>query len=503
MRDIFKIIALFVGFSGVCFSASGQDVRPRVNGLETDSVYMSLLRDESRLKIKEDSLLRVIRDERSRLMSDTTNLYNRSQQILRMEELVFGLRNEIGATTSKINTIEQDFILNNLFSGNSQATISVATPSSNYPNLIDNDYFRENLTPEEYGELVESHRLRAEWYDPVIREYESHYQRLVELSQAYDSVMTQTEANELYEVYRQESRELRDIANRVTAVWDEKYNQELYLYSYLLDKLNRMDDLAKLNEMARTRSVYSPDEVMSVALAGIPEQRELLSEYEFSLADALNLSEAKDSLERARKTMSGQNYAFPKIELKEKEFVHYEFISFPEELRYTTENPIPELWIPESGTYYSVTVGNFSQRQAVSVFRGAVPVYYQRVGGQWRYYIGLFRSYGDALDAAQELKDEGFRRPEPVRWVDGKYENLAAQSTRNAGFWRIIINVSQGELPEDVRFVLNRYARSKEVTRVGNVFYVGTFTDKLQVDEVMQGLQKITGIGVDVEELEE
>ena len=503
MRDLFKIIILTVGFAGVCFSVWGQDVRARVNGLEADSVYMSLLREESRLKMREDSLLHVIRDERSRLMSDTTNLYGRSQQILRMEEEVFGLRNEIGVATSKINTIEQDFILNNLFNNTSTSIASGPVPSSNYPNLVDNDYFRENLTPAEYGELVEAHQLKAEWYGPAIQEYEAHYQQLSELAQVYDSVMTQTEANELYEVYRKRSRELRDIANRITEVWDEKYNQELYLYSYLLDKLNRMEDLAALNEMARTRSVYSPDEVMSVTLAEIPEQRELLSEYEFALADALNLTAAKDSLERARNTASEQNLAFPKIELKEKDFVHYEFISFPDELRYTTENPIPELWIPEAGTYYSVTVGNFSQRQAVSVFRGAAPVYYQRVGGQWRYYIGLFRSYGDALDATQELKDEGFRRPEPVRWVDGKYENLAAQSARNAGFWRVTIDVPQGELPEDVRFVLNRYARLKEVTRVGNMFYVGTFTDKLQVDEVMQALQKLTGISVDVEELEE
>ncbi|MCD8185208.1 MAG: SPOR domain-containing protein [Rikenellaceae bacterium] len=485
---------------GCVTTGMAQTVRARVSGLEADSAYMSLLREEAMLKIREDSLESVIRARRQQLSGDTTDLFNRSQQILRLEEQLFDLRSRQGNLASGINSIEQEFILNHL-SGSGLPGVSSGSPSSNYPNLIDNDFFRQNLDDHEYRQLTRAQQAKF-GYAPLIDAYRIGYQALQELAAAYEESGTPGEADSLYEQYRQQVWQLKELENRIITPFQDGYGHEVYLYSLLLDKLNRMNDLAALNQQARNRPSYSPSEVMSVGLAEMPGQYALALEYEKTLAQALNLSAALDSLQRVERTLRDFDLAFPNIELTEKEFVNYQEISFPGTAVYTNDHPIPELVIPESGTYYSVTVGSFSQRQPVSVFRGAVPIGYQRTGGQWRYFAGLFRSYGDALEAVQQLKEAGFRRPEAVRWYDGNYENLAAKAAQNMGLWRIVIQETGTELAPEARFALNRYAASKEITRIGDLFYVGTFTDRLHVEEVWQALEKICGLEIRVEEME-
>ena len=505
MRKFIKTITLAAAFGGGVLSVSAQEVRARVGGLETDSTYMSLLREEHRMKMQEDSLLHIIRNERQRLTVDTVDIYNRSQQILRLEETVFGYRNQLGRVVSEINAIEQKFILDNLFGSGVPAAVSTTQqPSSNYPNLIDNDYFRENLSAEEYRELRAGGAANAELRELVER-YKGHYERLEALAEAYAGALTQPAADSLHSHYRVELAAIRRVESGFETAWGDRYNQEVYLYSYLLDKLNRMDDLAGLNEKARARrAAVSGDGVMSVLFAEYPAQREALVDYELALANALNLTAAADSLDRVRRTVGGEDLSFPEIRLTEREFVNYRDVSFPNAPLYDNENPVPELWIPGSGTYYSVTVGTFSQRQPISIFRGVAPLAYERQrSGQWRYYVGLFRSYGDAAEAVETLKNAGFRRPEAVCWRDGVYENLVSRQL--AGHWRIVVDAPDGVLPEEVRFCLNRYARNKEVTRAGNgnAFYVGTFTDQLHVEDVIQALGRLEGIRAHVEELED
>ena len=491
-----------VGFYGLLLSAQAQEVRARVSGLETDSVYMSLLWEEQLLKHREDSLRGKVREERAGLVADSTNLYARSQQILKMEEDIFNIRNQSGVVASRINNIEQEFILNNLMQPG-KASVTTNMPTSNHPNLIDNDYFRENLTAGEYGELKSGERQDTE-LEQLVGEYRTTYERLAGLASDYEAAPGQAVSDSVYAVYRNVLAQLNRTEKAFAGIWDARYDQEIYLYSYLLDKLNRMDELSDLNEKGRMMRSSDSKETMSAALADYPAQRALLIEYQQALARALNLTAASDSLERAARATAAQAVTFPKITVAEKEYVRYEPVSFPSASPYDAEHPIPEFTVPESGTCYSVMVGAFSQKQAISVFRGAAPVYYERLrNGQWRYYIGLFRSYGDAADAVQELKDVGFRRPEAVRWKDGIFENLATQATQNAGLWRIVISTPDGELSGDAREQLDRYARSKEITRAAGKFYVGTFTNRLHVDDVLQALDKVEGIEAGVEEIGE
>ena len=503
MRNIIKIIWVV----GVCHFVSGvsaQNVRTRIDALEKDSVYMSLLSKEEGLKISEDSLLSVVRTQRASLRSDTTNIYKRSQEILRAEETIFDIRTQLGVVASRINEIEQRHILSNLFSQSGTSPEGKTTArSTDYPNLTDNAYFKDNLTPEEYAELKETEANRAE-ISRLITAYKQAYEELRIVAEDYSGAMLQSASDSLYMVYRGKLSDIHRLESDFKKAWGEGFNQEVYLYSYLLDKLNRMNDLSALNEKLRAGRQQAAEEVMSEVFAEYPFQRELILDYQSALAKALSLTAASDSLARVRRSLENENLAFPAIQVAEKEFVAFEDVSFPTQSPYTAENPIPEIWIPESGTYYSVTVGTFSQRQAVSVFRGAVPVYYERLSGsQWRYYVGLFRSYDDAATTVNKLKNAGFRRPEPVRWRNGKYENLVAETDKNEGLYRIRIETPGGELGENVRILLDRYARSKEITRAGSVFYVGTFTNKIHAGDVMEALRKMEGIQIEIENIEE
>ena len=474
-------------FSGM-IAARGQDVPAR------DSAYRALLRQERNLRVREDSLLGVIARERAQLRSDTSGLRTRSQVILRLEEDIFALRNRMGEVASQINGIEQEYILNNLL----RPTVDPSVPpiaAAGGSNPIDHPYFQENLSGDEYRQL-KAGRAAQPQIDRLVSDYRSDYRRLESLTAEYARAVNRLTADSIYVLYRNGIARMQQTEREFEKLWGGRYEQELYLYSYLLDKLNRMEDLAALNERGRDRPVFDVQQVMSPLFADYPGQQSLLADYELALADALNLPAAADSLRRIGKME--ENLAFPKIELEEKEFIPYQNITFPEASPYTAENPIPVLEIPETGTCYSVTVGTFSQRQAVSIFRGAAPLFYQRVGTQWRYFAGLFRSYGDVAEAVERLKEAGFRRPEAVRWRDGVYTNLTAEMAEKEGMFRVGIRTSD-ELSGDIRETLSRYARGKEIIRADGLFYVGTFTNLLQADEVVEELKRI---GADAEIIE-
>ncbi len=478
-----RFIALFL-LVLLCGAARGQ---------ESDSLYSALLDEEQTLRAREDSLLGVIRSQRALLVADTTDRRALSLIILSLEERVFGVRNQLGIVASRINAIEQERILSDLLRpATVAATTTPSEPASDEPKLIENAWFRENLSPEEYRQLT-ALAGRQPQIEELIIDYVDDYQKLEQVAAMYGLAQVQPVADSLYGQYRRLTARIRQTESDFKALWGERYDEEIYLYSYLLDKLDRTADLAALNEKNRTRTMFDAEKTMSSAFADYPGQRALLTDYELALADALHLAAAADSIRRAAAPVNDLD--FPRLELVEKEFVNYSDITFPETSPYTAENPITELDIPEAGTFYSVTVGAFARQQPVSTFRGAAPVAYRREGTQWRYFIGFFRSYGDALTGVEQLREVGFRSPEAVRWVDGVYTSLAEESAESQGLFRIEIPTG-GELPDEVREVLTRYARGKEITRVGGTFYVGTFTDRIQVDEVLAALNRIGVEGI-------
>ena len=502
---VFWLAALLCG-SGL---QAQQAVRPRVSGLERDSVYMSLLMQERDLKNRQDSLASVIEGLRASFATDTADRAARGARILQLEGELFDTRNTLGIIAGKANGIEQEFILRNIGSTDTVQTVPATEnfPATDLANLVDNAFFGHNLSRKEYARLKDAEAAR-----PVLERlagaFRTNYEKMARVTEGYDSLKSQRLADSVYDAYRKLLSRSRRLEDSLGTIWGRIYGEKSYLYSFLLDKLNRTDLRVSLNEKERGLRAWpeTGGVPMSETFAAFPAEQGMMLSYELALADALGLQKAADSLksEQRRLRIWAEGLAVPRIALLPKEYVTYADVNFPPEPVYGRENPIPELDIPDQGTYYSVTVGTFSSVPSVGTFRGAVPLAYERVaGGARRYYVGLFRTYGDAAEAVQLLKEKGFRRPEPVRWNDGQYENLASLAARNKGLYRVEIEGIPEELPEEARYLIDRFARNKEITRIGGVFSVGVFSVRLHAEELAGALDGLEGVQVKITGLEE
>jgi hypothetical protein len=113
-----SIILLFSILSLSVVSAQPQPpIKARIAGLENNAEYMELLADGVRLQQQEDSVMRVIEQNRRLFSEDPANRSKYGDAILALEEQVFGLRNRKGDIFGRINTIEQDWLIENMNSG--------------------------------------------------------------------------------------------------------------------------------------------------------------------------------------------------------------------------------------------------------------------------------------------------------------------------------------------------------------------------------------------------
>lgn len=113
-RKVF-IYALGAAFLAVgTLHAQQPKVEARIAGLEGNAEYMSLLKEDARLQIREDSIVNAVERMRRRLREDPSRRQEFSQEILQLESRIFEIRNAKGRLIDRINTIEQEWVLANL-----------------------------------------------------------------------------------------------------------------------------------------------------------------------------------------------------------------------------------------------------------------------------------------------------------------------------------------------------------------------------------------------------
>lgn len=151
---------VFIYALGAAFLTAGAlhaqqpKVEARIAGLEGNAEYMSLLREDAQLQLREDSIVNAVERMRQRLREDPSRRQELSQEILQQESRIFEIRNAKGRLIDRINTIEQEWVLANLNGAAQQpAGPAAADPAATVPdslkvrNLVDNLYFREHLRP--------------------------------------------------------------------------------------------------------------------------------------------------------------------------------------------------------------------------------------------------------------------------------------------------------------------------------------------------------------------
>lgn len=490
-------------FSVAAFSAaSAQEVTPRIAGLESNEKYMSLLRDDLQLQIREDSLMNEMGVLRERFRrSDGAGAID-PNAILSLENQVFDIRNRRGQISAQVNAIEQDWVLNNMGAAveaeaaSSEISEIVIPESSKVRNLIYNLPFGRNLPKEDYAELkhAQNRELLAA---RIAGEYRVLYDSLVETAAAYAAATTEEAGGRLFAKYGTTERMAGVLADSLTSVWSNVLDNKSYAYGYLLERLER-EDLLEAGERyfaaRRGDAAAEYGRYVSDALTDYCMQRTAMVEYEAAIAEAFGLGAAADSLRSVLRDGAAFDYRLPAVAVEERLFLDYAPIQFASPAVYSAKNPIPECRVFERGTIYRILLGTFWSKQAVSLFRGAYPLSFAPMNGKHLYFAGGFETRAAAEEAAAMLRKQGFKRPEVVVWRDGEYRNLATDPEPDAGpSFRVEISGVQ-TLPETVRAVIAEHAAGYELTRVGDSgFVVGTFTERSAAETLADALRAAGG----------
>lgn len=473
-------------------------VEPRIAGLEGNEEYMSLLREDATLQARGDSLMLVVERLRQQLREEPEQRQTYSQEILRLEGQLFDLRNAKGRLIDRINTIEQAWVLANLDNetsarGQSATAPGVAIPDSlKVRNLVDNRYFREHLPESDYAALQQSQHLesRAMSYVDRIR---SNHATISALAETYATVETEPEALDIYARYDSLQRVNGVLSDSLAADWTYIFDNKNYAYGYVLDGLGA-EELLTREEEALSKTVRQVaalrGQTASDALTDYYLRKKMLVDYEISVADLLTLDAARDSLRGVASVLAQTDLQLPRIDLQERYFIDYDSVAFSSTPKYTTQNPIPECRVYANGTIYRILLGTFNTKRAVSTFRGAYPLFYLiNDDKKWCYYAGGFAMLAEAEEAQARLKKHGFLRPEIVVWTDGVARNLSRDPEAGAMAFRVEITGAEA-LSDAVKQAIETTAEGSELSRVGQLFIVGTFNDRAVADRLAEAIRQ-------------
>lgn len=485
-------ILLLAALVCVC-GLQAQEIAPRIAGLENNGDYMSLLREDARLQIREDSIVRVVERVRGLLRENPSERQRYSQEILDLEERIFEIRSAKGRLVDRINTIEQEWVLANLGSGvdmskPSGTEMEVEIPDSlKVRNLVYNLYFREHLPQVDYIALHKAQGMERTAVDYVNRFF-ANYGRIASIAEQYAAAQTEEEALDLYDKYETLQGFNRVLTDSLAETWNFIFDNKSYAYGYLLDALGREAVLAREEELhadaARQLSELR-GETASDAVADYFLRKKVLVDYETALAEVLRFDAARDSLRGVTVQLEAVDFRLPEVVIEERYFLDYDSIAFSSTPKYSYRNPIPECQIYTRGTIYRILLGTFNTKRAVSTFRGAYPLgYLVNDEGKWCYYAGGFATRAEAEDAQKQMKAKGFLRPEIVVWTDGEYRNLSREPEESLPSYRVEI-MSGEALSDSVKEAIAATADGRELSRVGQqMFVVGLFDDRAVADRV-------------------
>jgi hypothetical protein len=171
--------------------------------------------------------------------------------------------------------------------------------------------------------------------------------------------------------------------------------------------------------------------------------------------------------------------------------------------------------IQKEGITYKIRIGIFSKAPTEAQLKNLSPVTTEKRGSSTRYYVGVFKTYNDALKALGEVKKKGFKDALVDAWVNGKPEqtstarNKEKQSTQKAAtskakpggkstVYRVNVVVF-GKVLGIIPALLSSVSDGRDVVRKTNpdgstTFSVGIYTKQVEADGVKRALE-LEGLG--------
>ncbi len=477
------------------FGAFAQSPEARIAGLENNEEYMSLLREDAQLQLREDSIVGAVERLRVVLREDPEQRSQHARRIMELEERIFALRSEKGRLVDRINTIEQDWVLANLNAAPPTAgpTTAEVPESLKVRSLIDNVCFREGLPENDYAALRRAQRLELRAVECVNRFF-ANRETALDLVAAYAAALNEAEALEIAARFEAVEGANDTLADSLAGIWNYVYDNKTYAFDYLMEKYGA-EELLRREEERRIETARAVEALRgrtaSDAVADYFLRKEATVGYETAVAEFFGLDAARDSLRGVAKQLAQIDFRVPRPVLEERSFIEYDSIQIVRTPRYTYQNPIPECRMYAHGTVYRILLGTFNTKRAASTFRGAVPLCYRiDEEGKWCYYAGAFATRDEAEAAQQQMKRAGFLRPEIVVWTDGEYRNITREPGSVRSYRVEIVGAEQ--LSEAMKELIGSLEGGVELSRAGDGRYVvGPFAEREAADAAVSALEAL------------
>ena len=520
MKKIYTTLTLIFAISAFAIADSQE---PDFPGLQGNERYMTLKETNTLLQQREDSIQNVIAKTREEFAqrNNIDSLTNEqidifTSQILNLEEQIFELRQQRGDVITELNNIEQEYILAHMFAPAPETTEESIEETIVAPveqrMLIHNDIFRRSLTDEDYAEL-ESAQREDEQMAALCNDFQSLYTKFENTTRDYMETTSESVADSLFSVYHSLKREIAILNDAIDSQWAHIIDTKYYAYGYILEKGFRYDLLDNSSEQfsemqqrcAEKDGLYVSDAIMHYAI-GHPT----LLDFEIAVAEDLGLQQAADSLHSAKRDFVAPNYRQEMVELERRLFIDYEPIIIGRTNYYTNSNPVPPLKVYERGTIYRILLGEFRNKQPMTLFKGVQPLYITRnEEGNYLYYAGGFSSRREADDAQLFLKEKGFKSPEICRWQNGTVMNITVVESENDGSvdipvsgTRYMIKIATESLSEELRAIIAAEAPRQSISKEAGGFTLGTFDSRDEVEILVSLLGENTTDQIEIIEIE-
>ena len=498
-----------------------------IDDLNNNPEYVALKQADAELSQRCDSLTMLMADERAQFRALTDSLatiglepspelYNAfSDRILQLEQENFDIRTMRGDVIARINDMTQEWVLqqmNVLPEMDSEYIVEEVVESPKYRNLVDNHCLKDILGEVDYAELLQAHGEDVAM-DDLITKFSIVYKGMSDTAERYAITENEAEAEKLFAKFGELKADADELAAEIERRWNHIIDTKYYAYGYVLES-NHMYDLLdsasmEFTNMRRECSAevgnYASDAVMYYALG-----RPTLRDFEYNFARAMELEEAADSLATLRSEMKNIEYRYEPLSLERRLFIDYQPIIIGRTNFYKESNPIPRLKVYERGTIYRILLGEFRNRQPMTLFKGVQPLYITRNDdGYYLYYAGGYATRREADDAVLFLKDKDFKDPQICRWHNGKMENLTVAENGDGEVGsitvtgrRYMLKISTDALTEDMRALINSEAARKSITKSADGFVVGTFDNLSEVERLESLLLQKTSAAVEIIEIE-
>lgn len=467
-------------------------------GLERNEEYMSLVCEDAELVHRIDSLTTAVYNLRSLLFSNDESRKERSAELLALESDLFMLRGDRSRVVDKINSIEQEWLLANISSGNLQDEDGgedlqkPSEPRRQSADLIKNDYFSRSLSRNDYATLVRAQKDETT-AARLLAGFARAHAELSAVRAQYDSVDAEAEADSLLPLLLSRQSACTTLSDSLNTVWSNTFDNKSYLYDLLFDKEGREDMLDKAEKnlftmrqgVAKESGMYASDAVVSYCFG-----KRFIVDYEMDIARSAGLSSALDSLGRVRRALDTLRYDFEKIPLRKRIFIEYAPLVFSSRYVYNSNNPVPECPVYEYGTVYRIKLGEFATQQPASKFKGLEPVSYLRTaGGGWIYYGGCYRSLDELENALKTVKRLGFTKADVAAWSDGTYAGSRIEVEEMMAKKYAIEISGTDELSSQIREIIADDENNTGVARTGRgVFTVGGLTSRDSADALADAI---------------